>query len=167
MIDRSWIPPRITPVDDGRASTAVQEVIDAGPFTDTWDSLTTYRPASWFGEAKFGIFLHWGVYSVPAFSGEWYSRWMYIEGTPEYEHHRETYGPQSEFGYKDFVPMSVCRTSIPTSGPRCSADREHSMWFRSPSITTATPCTEATAPGGTPRRPGPIVTCSAILAHPW
>ena len=44
------------------------------------------------------------MYSVPAFVGEWYSRQMYREGTAEFEHHVATYGPQSEFGYKDFIP---------------------------------------------------------------
>ena len=55
--------------------------------------------------AKFGIFIHWGVYSVPAFGSEWYSRTMYILGSPEYEHHIQTYGPHRDFGYKDFIPM--------------------------------------------------------------
>lgn len=104
MIDRSWIPARLSPGDDTAALARVDAVIDAGPFADTWQSLQAYRPARWFGESKFGIFLHWGVYSVPAFAGEWYSREMYREGTREFEHHRKTYGPQSEFGYKDFIP---------------------------------------------------------------
>ena len=56
-------------------------------------------------QMKLGIFIHWGVYSVPAFNNEWYPRNMYIQGTPEFEHHVKTYGPQKEFGYKDFIPM--------------------------------------------------------------
>lgn len=104
MIDRSWIPARPSIRDDAADLAAVEAVIEAGPFDATWESLQTYRPAGWFGESKFGIFLHWGVYSVPAFSGEWYSRQMYREGTSEFAHHREVYGPQSEFGYKDFIP---------------------------------------------------------------
>lgn len=47
----------------------------------------------------------WGVYSVPAFGSEWYSRNMYIQGSPEYEHHIKTYGNHRDFGYKDFIPM--------------------------------------------------------------
>ncbi|WKK72231.1 alpha-L-fucosidase [Rathayibacter oskolensis] len=58
----------------------------------------------WYVDGKFGIFLHWGPYAVPAFGSEWYPRNMYLEGTPEFEHHRATYGDQSEFGYKDFIP---------------------------------------------------------------
>jgi alpha-L-fucosidase len=71
----------------------------------TWESLSKYKTAEWFRDAKFGIFIHWGVYSVPAFGSEWYPRQMYIPGTPEYKHHIATYGPQSKFGYKDFIPM--------------------------------------------------------------
>lgn len=71
----------------------------------TWESLSKYKTADWFRDAKFGIFIHWGVYSVPAFGSEWYPRQMYQQGSAEYKHHIETYGPQSKFGYKDFIPM--------------------------------------------------------------
>ncbi len=81
----------------------INHVIAGGPFEDTWESLAAYQPPRWFCEAKFGIFIHWGVYSVPAFGNEWYARNMYQQGRPEYEHHRATYGPQDEFGYKDFI----------------------------------------------------------------
>jgi alpha-L-fucosidase len=77
----------------------------AAPFHANWDSLAQYRTPEWFRDAKFGIFLHWGVYSVPAFANEWYSRNMYVAGSPAYEHQVATYGPQSKFGYKDFIPM--------------------------------------------------------------
>jgi len=56
-------------------------------------------------DGKFGIFIHWGLYAVPAFGNEWYPRSMYVQGTREFEHHVSTYGPQKEFGYKDFIPM--------------------------------------------------------------
>ena len=74
------------------------------PFHASWDSLAAYRTPVWFQDAKFGIFLHWGVYSVPAFANEWYSRNMYVPGNKAYEHHIATYGPQEKFGYKDFIP---------------------------------------------------------------
>lgn len=76
-----------------------------GPFRPDWASLQAYRSPAWYDDAKFGIFIHWGVYSVPAFGSEWYSRNMYKQGTKEFAHHVATYGPQSRFGYKDFVPM--------------------------------------------------------------
>lgn len=83
----------------------IDSVIEKGPWKDTWESLSGYRVPEWYRNAKFGIFIHWGIYSVPAFGNEWYSRNMYIEGTPEFAHHVETYGKQSQFGYKDFIPM--------------------------------------------------------------
>lgn len=83
----------------------IDEVIARGPFQDTWESLTAYQPPQWYRDAKFGIFIHWGIYSVPAFGSEWYSRNMYIQGSSEYEHHIRTYGKHTEFGYKDFIPM--------------------------------------------------------------
>jgi alpha-L-fucosidase len=75
-----------------------------GPFRADWESLQKYEVPEWYADAKFGIFIHWGVYSVPAFGSEWYPREMYHEGTPEYKHHIATYGPQDKFGYKDFIP---------------------------------------------------------------
>lgn len=83
----------------------VDEVIAQGPFRPTWESLMQARVPDWFREKRLGIFTHWGVYSVPAYSNEWYSRNMYIQGSPAYTHHIQTYGPQKEFGYKDFIPL--------------------------------------------------------------
>ena len=74
-------------------------------YEPNWESLKQYTVPDWFVDAKFGIFIHWGVYAVPAFGSEWYPRNMYIEGSAEFEHHRKTWGAQSEFGYKDFIPM--------------------------------------------------------------
>ena len=83
----------------------VEKVIAAGPFQEDWNSLANYPVPDWYQEGKFGIFIHWGPYSVPAFGSEWYPRNMYQEGTPEFKHHIATYGPQREFGYKDFIPL--------------------------------------------------------------
>ncbi|MCC7207543.1 MAG: alpha-L-fucosidase [Anaerolineae bacterium] len=74
-------------------------------FEATWQSLSNYPAAQWFRDGKLGIFIHWGVYSVPAFADEWYPRRMYVQGTREFEHHVKTYGPHAQFGYKDFIPM--------------------------------------------------------------
>lgn len=83
----------------------IDEVIKKGPFKDTWESLSAFEVPKWYRRAKFGIFIHWGVYSVPAYDSEWYSRNMYIQGSKAYEHHVATYGKHTEFGYKDFIPM--------------------------------------------------------------
>ncbi|MGD0548571.1 MAG: alpha-L-fucosidase, partial [Terracidiphilus sp.] len=83
----------------------VDQVIANGPFRADWESLQKYEVPEWYRDAKFGIFIHWGVYSVPAFGSEWYPRNMYNKGTEEYAHQIATYGPQDKFGYKDFIPM--------------------------------------------------------------
>jgi len=83
----------------------VDTVDQEGPFRTDWESLQKYEVPEWYKDAKFGIFIHWGAYSVPAFGNEWYPRNMYVPGSPEYKHHVATYGPQDKFGYKDFLPM--------------------------------------------------------------
>ena len=83
----------------------INAVIDRGRYKDTWESLQQYDAPGWYRDVKFGIFIHWGVYSVPAFGSEWYSRNMYIQGSREYEHHIKTYGAHKDHGYKDFIPM--------------------------------------------------------------
>jgi alpha-L-fucosidase len=79
-----------------------------------WESLKNHNPApDWFRDAKFGIYFHWGVYSVPAFGNEWYPRNMYNKNggsrrsgsSVEYLHHVKAWGEPTEFGYPDFVPM--------------------------------------------------------------
>jgi alpha-L-fucosidase len=86
----------------------IARVAANGPFEPTWDSLARYKVPDWYQDAKFGIFIHWGVYSVPAFGNEWYPREMYNVNKSRngiYQHHLDTYGLQSKFGYKDFIPM--------------------------------------------------------------
>jgi alpha-L-fucosidase len=93
--------------DEARA--AILEGVDRkgreGPFRPDWESLERYEVPEWYKDAKFGIFIHWGVYSVPAFGNEWYPRNMYREESDEYKHHIATYGAVDKFGYKDFVPL--------------------------------------------------------------
>lgn len=83
----------------------IDEVIRNGKYKDTWESLQQYQVPKWYKNAKFGIFIHWGVYSVPAYGNEWYPKHMYEQGSKEYNHHIETYGKHIDFGYKDFIPM--------------------------------------------------------------
>ncbi len=88
------------------------------------ESIVNYVAPEWYQDAKIGYWVHWGVYSVPAYQGdhaaEWYGRWMYNiddgsgnkmgpgfekRGLKTAEHHKKTYGDPSKFGYKDFIPM--------------------------------------------------------------
>lgn len=83
----------------------IDAVIAAGKYKDDWQSLSGHKTPAWYVRDKFGIFIHWGIYSVPAYGNEWYARSMYTEGSREFEHHRRTYGDQKTFGYKDFIPL--------------------------------------------------------------
>ncbi len=75
----------------------------------TADNLEKYDVPEWYRDAKFGIFIHYGVYSVPAYGDEWYGHWMYMPGTSAYggsdiySYHKKTYGGVTDFGYKDFI----------------------------------------------------------------
>ncbi|MCL2697321.1 MAG: alpha-L-fucosidase [Oscillospiraceae bacterium] len=79
--------------------------IQNGQYKADWNSLKNMPVPEWYRAAKFGIFIHWGLYSVPAFNNEWYSRNMHIKDSPEYKHHTATYGMHENFGYRDFIPM--------------------------------------------------------------
>ena len=76
-----------------------------GPVQPTWESLRqTYTVPSWFNQAKFGIFIHWGLYSIPAYANEWYERHMYKDADGIRWHQKE-FGLQDKFGYKDLIPL--------------------------------------------------------------
>jgi len=76
-------------------------------YEPSWNSLGRHPIPEWFKDAKFGIYTHWGVYSVPACgpNGSWYPHNMYKKGTNQYKYQLKNYGPPSKFGYKDFIPM--------------------------------------------------------------
>src|SRR5262245_28534713 len=77
-----------------------------GPYRENWDSIKEhYTTPSWFKDGKFGIFMHWGIYSVPARQSEWYVRYMYGGNAAIMRDHIAKYGPLDKFGYKDFIPM--------------------------------------------------------------
>ncbi|MCU4974104.1 alpha-L-fucosidase [Halobacteria archaeon AArc-m2/3/4] len=73
-------------------------------YDQTWNSVGRHHIPEWFHDETFGIYFHWGPYSVPAYGNEWYPREMYREGTDVHEHHVETYGDPAEYGYHEFIP---------------------------------------------------------------
>jgi alpha-L-fucosidase len=98
---KTIIPPRVTAkLPGGKA-----KPIPNGPNEANWESIKkNYKVPDWFRDGKFGIFIHWGLYAVPAHKSEWYPKHMYA--TPEIiKWHKEHFGPQDKFGYKDFIPM--------------------------------------------------------------
>lgn len=78
-------------------------------YTMDWEKISKEYQYSvepeWLKDAKFGIYCHWGVYSVPAYSYEWYPRLMFMEGRKEYKYHKEHYGDPKEVGYDALVPL--------------------------------------------------------------
>jgi alpha-L-fucosidase len=78
----------------------------AGPssYTASWSSVDQHPPApEWYQDAKFGIYYHWGVFSVPAYGNEWYPRNMYIGGSNENNHHKSVYGDPSAWPFHNFI----------------------------------------------------------------
>ncbi|MCW8375863.1 alpha-L-fucosidase [Streptomyces justiciae] len=81
-------------------------VAEAAPstYTPDWNSVDQHPPApEWFQDAKFGIYFHWGVFSVPAYDNEWYPRNMYDTGSNANRHHIATYGQPSAWPYHNFI----------------------------------------------------------------
>lgn len=75
-------------------------------YENNWESLNKRPVPQWFADAKFGIFIHWGLYSVPAFTkkgdyAEWYMKQLENKEHPSYAFHNKTYG--ESFKYEDFV----------------------------------------------------------------
>lgn len=103
LYDYGIMGPPATPAIVAVANAAVKTPLPPGPFRADWASIArNYRAPAWFHDAKFGIFLHWGLYSVPAYRSEWYEKHMY---GPFLDWHTKKYGPPEKFGYKDFIPM--------------------------------------------------------------
>lgn len=96
----------------------------SGSFEPTWESVSTHTVPAWYDDAKLGVFLHWGLYSVPGWApqvaniqqllrdegpagmlrsnpyAEWYRSSMQIPGSPTQQHHHEVYG---DAPYDDFI----------------------------------------------------------------
>lgn len=97
-----------------------KETREVQRFEENWESLKNYEIPQWMKDAKFGIFIHWGPNSVAELHTDWYPRWMYMdkgnidhitgeisnpEPHPAYLYHREKFGDQKNFGYKDLIPL--------------------------------------------------------------
>ncbi|KAH7407960.1 glycoside hydrolase superfamily [Cadophora sp. MPI-SDFR-AT-0126] len=95
-------------------STIVNGMVGFGNYTADANSLNHHWNPDWYHEIKYGIFIHWGIYSVPAFGNtgsnedyaEWY--WKRMNDGPTYksqtyQYHEATYG--RNFNYDDFFPQ--------------------------------------------------------------
>jgi alpha-L-fucosidase len=85
-------------------------------YEPSWNSLRSRPEPQWFRDAKFGIYAHWGVYSVPACgpNATWYGYNMYREGSLQYNYHVRNFGDPSKFGYKDFIPLFTAEKFDPS-----------------------------------------------------
>lgn len=79
-----------------------REKVAPGRFAATWESLQQYQTPDWYKDAKFGIWAHWGPQCQPG-QGDWYARWMYKEGSRQYQWHVEHYGHPSQAGFKEVI----------------------------------------------------------------
>jgi alpha-L-fucosidase len=106
----------------GCSRPSAEEPAAATKYEPNWESLQTHTAPEWYRDAKFGIFIHWGLYSVPAYAppsgklhevpwdqwfknnayAEWYMNSLKIDGSPTQQYHYKTYG--KNFAYLDFVP---------------------------------------------------------------
>jgi alpha-L-fucosidase len=87
-----------------RAAPAFAAIPGPTSYSATWSSVDQHPPApEWFQDAKFGIYYHWGAFSVPAYGNEWYPRNMYNNGSAENNHHRAVYGDPSVWPYHNFI----------------------------------------------------------------
>ena len=77
-----------------------KEAMATGQFQPSWESLANYQVPTWYRDAKFGIWAHWGPGCQPE-QGDWYGRKMYVKGESDYKYHLAHYGHPSEFGFKD------------------------------------------------------------------
>ncbi len=88
----------------------ISNSVAQGPYKATWESLGTHKMPAWYDDAKIGLSMHWGVYSVPAWAprekglsyAEWYGNRMHEKGSPAIDYHHDNYG--ANFSYDDFIP---------------------------------------------------------------
>lgn len=75
---------------------------------DSWEALRNRPYPQWFSDAKLGIFIHWGIYSVPSYGGaesyaEWYLRGLQAGAQARIDFMKKNYG--EDFEYEDFAPL--------------------------------------------------------------
>ena len=139
-----------TTVSTSPDSGAISPILSSkGPYDTSFASLDKRPVPAWFEDAKFGIFIHWGPYSVPAWSpkgsyAEWYQRWLKEKktygnlrpGAKEiWQHHAEVYGADAATTSSGRISRPM--TSILPIGPASSRTQGPDTWSSPPSTTTA------------------------------
>ena len=107
--------PPVTP-EIVAAAAAAKTPVAPGPVQPTWDSVrANYTVPQWYVDAKFGITMHWGLFSVAAYHNEWYEKYMYSSFSAW---HTQNFGPPDQFGYKDFIPLFTAAKLRVTRGQK-------------------------------------------------
>ena len=129
-------------------------------YPPSWNSIRKHQTPQWFRDAKFGIYTHWGIYSVPAKgpNATWYPYNMYRPGTAQYEYHVKTYGGPEKFGYKDFISEFTEKSLMRMSGRRYSRMPAPASPGRWVNIMMVSPCGTHNIPIGIRRKWGRSVT---------
>jgi alpha-L-fucosidase len=117
LYDYGVMGPPASPEIVESALKGIDKPLPPGPFAPTWASIADhYTQPQWFSDAKFGVFIHWGVYSAAAHGNEWYEKHMYAgEGARWHEQH---FGPQDKVGYKDLIPLFTAKDWNPQAWAR-------------------------------------------------
>lgn len=88
------------------------DMVESCLYTATWESLDSRPLPQWYEQAKFGIFIHWGVYSVPSFQSEWF--WWHWKGKKQQNYVKfmqKNY--RQGFSYTEFAPMFTAEFFFP------------------------------------------------------
>ncbi len=117
LYDYGVMGPPASPEIVTNALKGVSTPLPPGPFQPTWESISNnYVIPQWYRDAKFGIFIHWGVYAVPAHINEWYEKYMYAGDVAKW--HQTHFGPQDKVGYKDLIPAFTAQNWNPDAWAR-------------------------------------------------
>ncbi|XP_063225982.1 alpha-L-fucosidase-like [Bacillus rossius redtenbacheri] len=73
----------------------------SGRYSAAWTSLDSRPLPQWYADAKFGVFVHWGVYSVPSFGNEWFWYHWKSNSSSFVDFMKRSYPPG--FTYQDFA----------------------------------------------------------------
>ncbi len=124
QIDREW-QQSVAKYDGARKLLLAEAAKQAndGPYRPDWATLVNYQQPRWYKDAKFGIFIHWGVYSVPAAENEWYPRNMYRPSEGAYKDFQARFASKDpalkdEKGYKDLIPLFTAAHFDPAAWAR-------------------------------------------------
>ncbi|MBK8880875.1 MAG: alpha-L-fucosidase [Bacteroidales bacterium] len=113
-------------------------IVTSQKFKNEWNSLDSRPIPPWFEDAKFGIFIHWGVYSVPSwrkvedrryasYAELYYARVMYNTENGGVEFHKKNYS--ADFEYRDFAPLFRAELYDPVYWSELFKKQEQNMWF--------------------------------------